>query len=885
MSSGEVEVGDLPECLSRLVRDTVTASLLNGSARDAFASELRAHFEDGLAAGADAAVLARRFGDAVETGRAVARSREDARAMILADRRGGMESIWSMARHGARGLAKSPAFAWSAILLIGLGVGSVTTIFTLVDHVLLRPLPYPLSERLFQVQGKHASQDFEELRQLSAVEMLAAVPDIRDANLTGADRPQRLRRAHISRDFFNLFSARPALGRLLVTDDFRTGGSVVLSHGTWQRVFGGDPGVIGRSIAINGTAVAIVGVLDDSFVLPEALVGNTVDIWSPIDPAVWSPPTRDNFFLLVAGRLREGSSFAMLAAEAGALAERRAREIPDRYVDRAGELRPLPIVRLHEATVGGARSGLGLLFGAVTLLLLVACTNVALLFIARGQARIREMAVRRAIGARTAMLAGQLLSESLIIAVAGAALGLLLAVAALRAALTLGPDVLPRLASASIDYRVLAFALSVAVATALIFGLLPALRLARGDVAATLQSARGSTGGHAANRIQAALVVAEVALSLILVTQAGSLVRSFALLHREELGFRTDDVWTMPLSPRHMAEGGDWVQRMDAVKASLAEVPGVRAVTYGYTMPLEYTGGARCCWHNHPVFSGSEHPASVVMHPVEADYFDLLQIRIIAGAPWSRNERNLQPRPALLSEGLALAAFGSARDALGREMRLAEMDFRIVGVVDDNRHYGPDQIHGPAVYLPATAVSGGPAHMAVLVDRPYPDLATRLREAVWRVEPDLPVPTVRSLADWAGAATARRRFESLLFATFGVVAMVLLAGGLCGALLYAVGRRRRELGIRLALGETSTRLQWRVLSQGLRIVAIGCALGIVGAWMFGTLLQSLLFGVEANDPVTIAGALAILMGVALASSWFPARRAAAADPMEVLRAE
>jgi putative ABC transport system permease protein len=302
-------------------------------------------------------------------------------------------------------------------------------------------------------------------------------------------------------------------------------------------------------------------------------------------------------------------------------------------------------------------------------------------------------------------------------------------------------------------------------------------------------------------------------------------------------------------------------------------------------MPLEFTGGARCCWHNHPVFSGIEHPTSVVMHPVDADYFELLQIRIIAGTRWSRNEQDQQPRPALLSEGLAVAAFGSAQGALGREMQLLDMDFRIAGVVADNRHYGPDQTHGPAVYLPITTSSGGPAHMAVLIDQPDDDLANRLREAVWRVEPDLPVPIVRALEDWATAASARTRFESLLFATFGTVALVLVAAGLCGTLLYAVGRRRRELGIRLALGQTPTRLEARVLGQGLRIAAVGCALGISGAWTFGRLLQSRLSGVEANDPGTIAAALGILMGVALVSSWLPARQAAATDPMEALRSE
>jgi putative ABC transport system permease protein len=803
--------------------------------------------------------------------------------------RRGMDGLWRVVRHGTRSLAKTPAFTWSVVLLLGLGVGSVTTIFTLFDHVVLRPLPYPMAERLVRMEnGSHSFPMFEDFQRFRSVEMWAAAGR-REANLTGAGRPQHLIESHVSRDFFTMFGARPVRGRLFLSDDFRTGEGVVLSYGMWQRVFGADPDVVGRDVVINGEPARVVGVLAASFVPPSALIGTTVDLFRPFQPADPGLTRRDTHTLSIAGRLRDGAALAAVASEAEALAEWRAAEFPDRYVDREGNIRPLTVATLQEATVGRVRSGLGLLLGAVTLLLLVACTNVAQLFLARGLTRIREMAVRRALGAQTSSITSQLLVESFLVAAGGTLLGVALAVFALRGFLLFNPDALPRSEAIAIDPRILTFAIGLAAATALLFGLLPALRLAGRDVLGALQQrGRASTYGRAAQRVRASLVVAQIALSLMLVTQAGSLLRSFALLHEQDLGFRTESVWTLPLTPAGVSNAEEWRLRMEAVRSSLAQAPGVRAATFGISMPLEFTGGSRCCWSNRPAVDGIESRAEVMLHPVDADYFDVLDLRFVAGTAWRRGEENAQPQPALLSEALAIEFFGSAQRAVGREIKssLEGASFRITGVLEDNRHYGPDQPPSPAVYLPITAITWpGRAHMAVLVDRADAGLGDRLREAVWRAEPDLPVPTVRALDDWASQATARVRFESLLFSTFGIVALLLVAGGLYATLLYAVGQRRRELGIRLALGDTPTRLERRVLTQGVRIAGTGCVLGLAGAWAFGRLVESQLFGMEAADPTTTGAALTILLVVAAAASWLPARRAGATDPMEALRAE
>jgi hypothetical protein len=332
-----------------------------------------------------------------------------------------------------------------------------------------------------------------------------------------------------------------------------------------------------------------------------------------------------------------------------------------------------------------------------------------------------------------------------------------------------------------------------------------------------------------------------------------------------------------------------WAGRMEAVRAALAAVPGVKGATFGVTMPLEFTGGGTCCFRTGIHAAGVEAVPRAVIHPVDANYFKLLELRFIAGTDWDRTDL-ARPFPAVISEPVAIALFGSAANAIGREITIPfqeEARARVTGVVAPDRHYGPATEPKDGVYLPShgTPVAIGRAHFAVLIDSRDEGLANRLREAVWRAEPDLPVPIVRPLEEWAGAATARARFQSLLFTTFASVALLLVAGGLYGTLLYSVGQRRREMGIRLALGDAPARLELRVLSQGVLTTVLGGAIGLAGVWGLGRLLRTWLFENEANDPVTMAGALGVLLVVTVLASWLPARRAASTDPMEALRTD
>jgi predicted permease len=807
-----------------------------------------------------------------------------------------MESLARMIRQGARGLARTPAFSLSVILLLGAGVGGVSAIFAVVDHVLLRPLPYPDVDRLIVVDGSHSMPAVQDLEAMRSIEAWGAAWT-GDARLTDDGDPLRVRQAVVTDGFFPLFGARAAIGRLLQPADSRVGSTAVLSHGAWVRMFGGDPGVLGRTIHIDDAAVTVVGVLDPKFAPPEAVVDAAVDIWLPVDRSADYMMKRDYWMFRVAGRLRPGATIAGARQEATVIANERAKAFPGRYLE-AGRVIDLPVRTLRDTTIGDVERPLRVLLGAVSLLLLVACANVTHLFLARGVGRTREMAVRRALGARTRTLVAQLLVESGLLGAAGALLGALIAHVGVRAFLVMTPDGLPRATTIGIDARVLLFTASVGMLTALVFGLMPALRLARGGSGDPLRdSARTVTGSRGAHRVRRALIVGEVAVSLVLVAQAGWLLRSFIRMSQANLGFRTAGIVEIPLSiPTPRRAIGDsvgpstevWYRRMEALRESLAGIRGVKGVTFGLTMPLEWVGGGRCCWHARASFAGKEPPARLnVTHPVSDEFFDVFAIRFAAGQAWAPGTAVGAPYPAVIAELLADQVFGGANQALGATFTMDRKDYRVVGVARNTRHYGVDQAYDAAVYIPARAMPFAPGHvtLAVLTDRTDDALAADLRTAIWRAEPRVPVPTIATVAELARRDAAHRRFDAVLFGTFSVVALLLVAGGLAGTLLYMVSLQRRSLGIRLALGATPRALERGVLTSGVGLAALGVAIGTIGAWFAGRLIESRLYGVEARDAGTLGLAVGVLMLIALLSSWVPARRASGVDPMVALRAE
>jgi predicted permease len=804
--------------------------------------------------------------------------------------RGGM-GFGRNLRFALRTLRKAPAFTGTSVLLVAVGVGAVTTIFTLVDHVLLRPLPYPDQDRLVAVDhGAWQGPLFREVEKMTTVrEWAAAWSD--QVNLVGSGDPLRLEQARVSEDFFDLFGARAQRGRLLDPADYAAPDVVVLDAGTWQRVWGGDPDVVGRTLDVDGQVVTVVGIMERSFTVPEPLVGRHIDLWRPLNWAVEELNSHEVQVLEVAGRLADGVSVEAAQEEMDALMTRMA-AVHRNYTRRDGGPRSAPVVALAEQTVSGVRMGLGLLMGAVALLLLVACANVAHLFLARGLGRTREMAVRRAMGAGTGSLTGQLLVESLVVGLTGGLLGTGLAWLGIRSFVALNPTALPRQASVSLDVPVLAFAVAVSALTSLAFGLLPALRSVRGELADELRGAgRTSTSGRGVALLRNGLVAAEVALSLVLVSGAGLLLRSFVTVRAQETGFDVAQVWTVPLNLQDPETPAEFRETMDEILRQVQLLPGVRSAAYGLTAPMERVGGSRCCWGTTPTVPGHEEgdrSVNTQVHPVTPGYFETLGIEVVAGRTWGEDEGEAEPMPLVVGETYARALEGSVAGVVGMNMDFRGIPATVIGVVRDTRHYGLDQDIGNATYLPMERlpfpipIGTVIAKVDAAADASMPQA---LRGAVWAATPSLPVTTVRSMQQAVDRSTAGRRFESLIFGAFASVALLLAAGGLYGTLLYMAGQRKRELGIRLALGASRRRIEASMLRTGLALGLVGVLLGLGGAWMANRLLESRVWGVGHGDPWALGGSAALLLLTAVLASWWPARRAGRVDPLETLRAE
>ncbi|MEJ2218101.1 MAG: ABC transporter permease [Gemmatimonadota bacterium] len=804
--------------------------------------------------------------------------------------RKGRMGFWRQVRYALRTLRKAPSFTLTSVVLVGVGVGAATTIFTLVDHVLLRPLPYPQADRIVTLSnGSFQGPFFRQLETMRTIDDWSATWT-GTANLTGAGDPLRLMQTGVSSEFFDLFDAHAMLGRLPDVDDAGEADAVVLDAGAWRRVWGADLSIVGRTIRVDGKPLTVVGVMSPHFSPPEALVGRHVDLWRPLDWSTDALERNDTYVLSVAGRLAPGVGVAAAQDEMDAVMRRLA-PTDDHYRDRNGNPDEHAVERLADVTVRGVRTGLGLLMGAVGLLLLVACANVAHLFLARGLGRTREMAVRRALGASTTNLAGQLLVESLLIGLAGGVLGTGLAWLGIGAFVAFNPTALPRQGTVELDPRVLLFAIGVSALTSLVFGMVPALRSVRAEPVEELRGGgRTATSGRGVVNLRNLLVAGEVALSLVLVAAAGLLLCSFLAVQAQDPGFDVAGVWTVPLRLTDPGTPGKYIQDMDGILREVRRVPGVASAAFGITAPLEYVGGHRCCWATHVKEPGREDDPDLLsfIHPVSLEYFRTLGLQVVAGRKWNRSEEHADPVPVVVNETLARSLAGDAAAAVGRTATLGDLHILVVGVARNSHHYGLDEEIRSQLYLPVARLPFAMDRGDIIVraaagaGRSVP---AALRRAVWAAQPDVPVPTVRSMQSWLDRSTAGRRFDSVIFGVFAAVALLLAAGGLYGTLLYMAGQRRRELGIRLALGASRARIEGAVLRGGVALGVAGIALGLLGAWFSNRLLQSRVWGVGRADPVALGGAAAVLLLTAVVASWLPARRAGRVDPLETLRAE
>ncbi|HET7294025.1 MAG TPA: ABC transporter permease [Vicinamibacteria bacterium] len=806
-----------------------------------------------------------------------------------------MELFLKDLRHAARGLVRAPGFAGVAILTLALGIGANTAVFSLVQGLLLRPLPYPEAERLVQVfqtepdnpKRPVAPANFLDWRRDSrSFDGLAAFT-VRRRNLLG-EVPEQVEVASVSASFLRVLGLRPGLGRDFGAEDRP---EAVLGHALWQRAFGGDPGVLGRTLRLDESAYEIVGVLPAGPAFPvEAQVltrapRDIPEVGVPIEVDVTQ--LRDARFLGVLGRLAPQASLSSARAEMSAIAQRLERQFPEENA-RCG----INLVPLRESLVGGTRATLSLMAGAVALVLLIAGANVASLLLVRSLRREREIAIRTALGASRGRLAGQLLAEGAVLAGCGAAGGLLLAGwggALLRAAL---PGDLPAYTSSRLDAPVLAFSVLVSAATALVFSLVP-IAHARLDPGGALHGGRGETSGPRRHRLQGILVATELALAVVLVTAAGLLLKSLWRLENSATGVESARVVTLRASlpaARTLPEP----QRkafFDAVIERLEAVPGVEAAGAVQTLPFAGRGISAGLRVEGRTFDVAD-VVDTCWRAVTPGYFRALGIPVVRGHGFEPGDGASAPRVALINARLARLLWPDS-DPIGQRIGTG-MDgdddayATVVGVVGDAPQEGVAAEIRPEMYRPLaqpTRFAAESMSVAVRIRGAASLPLASLREAVRAVNRQAPVTDMKRLEDLRRATTARQRGAGAAIGVFGALALVLAAVGLYGTLAFVVGERSREFGVRLALGARPAEVVRQVLARALRLVGAGLLAGLGVAIGFGRVLAGLLHGVAPQDAPTLAGVVVVLGLVALLSGYLPARRAARVDPALALRHE
>jgi putative ABC transport system permease protein len=778
------------------------------------------------------------------------------------------------------------------VLCIALGAAAVGIAFGAVDAVLLRPLPYPEADRLVLLWGRmldgsrdrmvSSHAEFLDWKERSRSFRPLATYNVWFPTLTGTDEPEKLLGATVSADFFPVLGARPLHGRLFTPEDDLPDGEpvVVLAHGLWRRRFGGEPGVVGRRIEIDGRPMTVVGVLPPGFQHPEPIyLDETTEIWTPL--ALRADASRRRLrFLRVIGRLAPGVPLARAQTEMDGIARALEREHPEE-----NEGHGIQLIPLREQMVGDLRRPLVLALGAAGLILLIACANVSSLLLARATGRAREAAVRAALGAGPARLARPALLESLLLALAGGALGLLLAAWVLPALVAASPHPVPGVAAIGVGARAFAVTFAACAAAALLAALVPALRAARSDPAAVLQEGTPGGGSLRGSRLLAAWVIAEVALALPLLAGAGLLTRSLAGLADTPLGLDPEGVLTLrvELPGSRYKEDEQRLAFHERLLSALSASPGVRAA--GITSSLPLTGLFDLqIGLNVERPGGTPEEITAGLRLVSPGYFEALRIPLLAGRTLGPADRKGAPDVALVNQTFVRTVW-SGESPIGRTVTLASSgeSIEIVGVVGDVRHESPAIESGPEVFVPyaqspvpfATVVVRGSGALEALVER--------VRAVLREIDPDIAAKSIRPMERVTRLALAGPRFHAVLAGILAAAALLLAGAGLYGVTAYAVSRRQREIGIRMALGAGRAAVLSLVLRRALVPVFLGALLGLAAAVLLARLLTGLLYGVSPNDPLVFLTATLVPVAVALAAAWLPARRAAAVEPVSAIR--
>ena len=812
-----------------------------------------------------------------------------------------MSSILQDLRYALRSLRKSPGFTLVAVLTLALGIGANTSIFSVVNAALLRPLPYPEPERLVRVFSERdgdawtvSPPDFVDWRDQAGVfQHAAALNSGSDFTLTGTDTPERVPGAQVTPDFFAVLGTTPALGRAFTADNGVVGQDkvAVLSDELWRRRFGASPDIVGKSIELDGVHYTVVGVMPRGFAYPRE-----AQLWTPLAFSAEDLTTqRGAHYLDVVARLKPGVSIEQATMAMQAVAARLAQQYPKSDKGWSAQ-----VTTMRDSLVGDIRPALLILLGAVGLVLLIACANVANLLLARSMARARELAIRTALGASRPAIVRGILVESVLLAAFGGAAGLIVASWGTHALIALQPDAMRGLGDVTIDASVLGFTIALVLLTGLVFGLFPALQASRlMNVSGRLtESSRSSTGGREWWRARGALVGAEMALAVMLLAGAGLLMRSFVRLIHTDPGFRTEHVLTFNLQlpdaryPKPEQSDVFFTQLLQQVSA----VPGVQDASAIFGMPL--TGFAyQISIHELDGRTLSSDESDQLQSPqiriVRPDYFQVMGIPVLRGRPITDADRAGAP-PAVVVNQTAARLYWPGQDPVGHELTIGtsfglgrgRAGGTVVGVAADTRDFGPRTAPKPEIYLSHSQMPVTFMSVAVRTTLANDDaLLNAIRTRLEAIDPNVPIYRARTIDQLIGDSVAQPRFYMLLLGTFALAALVLAAIGIYGVMAYIVGQRTHEIGVRMALGARTGQVVRQVVARGMRPAIVGLVIGILGSLALTRVLSRLLYGVGATDPLTFVGVAVVLVGVAFVATWLPARRAARVDPVIALRSE
>jgi putative ABC transport system permease protein len=796
-------------------------------------------------------------------------------------------------RFALRSLWKNPGFAVLAVLVMGLGIGANTAVFSVVNSVLLKPLDFPEPGRIVRLnslwkktgnRGTVSAPDFHDWHDQSSAFSAMAYYENGETVISAGSAAEYAKVAMVGPEFENVFGEQPVMGRFFTPaeEKYGSGGAAVIGYAFWQSHFGGKPGAIGQKLRVQDRSLTIVGVMPPRFSFPEK-----TQVWMPLTALEQDTPSRSAHNYRVVGRLKPGVTLEQAQAQMTAIAERLEQQYPPTNSGKSAS-----VMLLSEDAVGSVRPTLFLMLGAVALVLLIACANVSNLLLAKATARSREIAIRAAVGASRARIVRQLTTESLVLAIAAGGLGLLLAVWGSTALAALAPGDVPRIDEVQIDGWVLAFTFGISVTASLLFGLAPALHASRVDLNESLKlGGSRTTAGGAAGRLRGTLVVAEIAISVVLLAGAGLLIKSFVALHNVALGFRPENVLVMETSvPSSNEESAR--RALGFYKDLLAQIPTIPGVVAagGTAAPPGRTMSNGSYFIGRLPGPGDRYVTApqAIFSVVTPGAFRALDIPQRRGRDFSGQDSADAPSAAIINEALARAAFGR-KDPIGSSI-VCGLDLRsikpmrIVGVVGDVRQNGPASPAKPEIYMPFEQHAERATDLSVLVRTTSTPLAMAetLRRKAAAISPDVPLRFTTMQAE-LGENVAAPRFRTLLLAIFAGLAVLLAMAGVYGVMAYVVGQRTGEIGLRIALGADPAQVMKLVMGQGLKLAGMGLAIGLAAAFAASKLLTKLLFEVKPTDPATYAGVGLLLGAVALAACYGPARRAMRVDPLAALR--